>query len=153
MSWVVSLGYLFVKKNKKQKKTTPSCPTFWDPLWFGRLWSVSQLGHTKVSNAVSTKYTETVEEETKCILSIPCVRAHMRECVHACKRVHVFICFPTMPQVGRDKRMLLECVKKMLIAALRKRGRALLGRNHSVLVSADTLMYMDTVAADRPILC
>ena len=87
------------------------------------------------------------------VLSIPCVCAHMCECVHACKHVHVFMCFPTMPQVGRDTRMLLECVKKMLIAALRKRGCALLGRNHSVLVSADTLMYMDTVAADRPILC
>ena len=108
----------------------------------------------KVSNAVSTKYTETVEEETKCMFCQyhVCVRICVSVCMHA-NMCMCSMCFPTMPQVGRDTRMLLECVKKMLIAALRKRGCALLGRNHSVLVSADTLMYMDTVAADRPILC
>ena len=87
-----------------------------------------------------------------CVNVCMCVCVHVLcVCMHVCMNLYACI-FPTMPQVGRDEG-LLQHVKEMLIAALRKRGRALLGRNHSVLVSADTLTYMDIVVADRPILC
>ena len=82
-----SITWILICLKKKTKKT--SCPKFWDPLWFGRLWSVSQLGHTKISNALSTKYTEIVEEGTKCFFCQHHLRVCVCECVHVCVRARV----------------------------------------------------------------